>query len=461
MADWCNLSEDARLVWGKTNRDRGLVWLPLFRHLADSADVAGLLWDVWLPVTVRQRIAGSFPGGFDDGRVLVRWLAGVHDIGKATPAFTWQVGPLREAMREHGFTFDRQVEADRGRAPHGTAGQIVLTDWLTGRHGWDRASAGGYAVVVGGHHGVPPTVADLTEIRARPYLLGAGGIWPAVQDELLGWLTRRVAATDRLAVWRGVILPQPVQVLLTAIVIVADWIASNEQFFPYGFRQEDASDRLQQAWEELDLPTPWRAVDTTGVDAARFLAQRFKMPPGAQPYPVQAAVLEQARAMPLPGLLIVEAPMGEGKTEAALAAVEVLAGRSGAGGCFVALPTRATSDAMFSRVLGWLSRLRTPTSVGVPERRHWPTARRSSTTSIPASIAGCCPARSGWTRVARLSPRTAGWLGGSERCCPVSWSAPSTSCSLPRCRLVMWHCGTSDWPGRWSSSTRPTPTTST
>lgn len=357
MADWCDLSEDARLVWGKTNRDRGLVWLPLFRHLADSADVAGLLWDVWLPVTVRQRIAGSFPGGFDDGRVLVRWLAGVHDIGKATPAFTWQVGPLREAMREHGFTFDRQVEVDRGRAPHGTAGQIVLTDWLTGRHGWDRASAGGYAVVVGGHHGVPPTVADLTEIRARPYLLGAGGIWPAVQDELLGWLTRRVAATDRLAVWRGVILPQPVQVLLTAIVIVADWIASNEQFFPYGFRQEDASDRLQQAWEELDLPTPWRAVDTTGVDAARFLAQRFKMPPGAQPYPVQAAVLEQARAMPLPGLLIVEAPMGEGKTEAALAAVEVLAGRSGAGGCFVALPTRATSDAMFSRVLGWLSRL--------------------------------------------------------------------------------------------------------
>ena len=53
-------------------------------------------------------------------------------------------------------------------------------------------------------------------------------------------------------------------------------------------------------------------------------------------------------------MLIVEAPMGEGKTEAALLAVEALAARSGADGCFVALPTRATTDAMFGRVLGWM-----------------------------------------------------------------------------------------------------------
>ncbi|MEU1885320.1 CRISPR-associated helicase Cas3' [Micromonospora rifamycinica] len=357
MADGDDLSEAARQVWGKTNRDRGLVWLPLFRHFADSADVAGLLWDVWLPTTVRQHIAEPLPGGPDDARVLVRWLAGIHDIGKATPAFAWQVPPLREAMREQGFTFAGEVEAERSRAPHGAAGQIVLTDWLTGRHGWDRSSAGTYAVVVGGHHGVPPTDAGLKQIRERPYLLGVEGIWPGVQNELLGWLTRRVDAADRLSVWREVVLPQPVQVLLTAIVIVADWIASNEEFFPYGFRQEDAPDRLQRAWEELDLPTPWQAVDTAGLDPAALFSRRFEMPAGSTPYPVQAAVVEQARAMPLPGLLIVEAPMGEGKTEAALAAVEIMAARTGAGGCFVALPTRATSDAMFSRVLGWLSRL--------------------------------------------------------------------------------------------------------
>ncbi|WP_369916220.1 CRISPR-associated helicase Cas3' [Plantactinospora sp. KBS50] len=61
--------------------------------------------------------------------------------------------------------------------------------------------------------------------------------------------------------------------------------------------------------------------------------------------------------MPAAGMIIVEAAMGEGKTEAALAAVEILARRTGAAGCYLALPTRATSDAMFGRVLSWLRRL--------------------------------------------------------------------------------------------------------
>ncbi|WP_406107068.1 CRISPR-associated helicase Cas3' [Micromonospora globbae] len=356
MTDQHALSESARLVWGKTNRDRSF-WLPLHRHLADSADVAGLLWDVWLPSSVRQRIAEPLPDGVDDGRRLVRWLAGVHDIGKATPAFAWQVRHLRKAMQDHGFVFDARVEKDRLCAPHGPAGHLALSGWLTGRHGWTHDQAESYAVVVGGHHGVPPTDAGLKAIRDRPYLLGADGLWPQVRDELLCWMSRYAEATGRLSAWREVALPQPVQVLLTAIVIVSDWIASNDDLFPYGFQRENAPDRLAQAWEELDLPTPWQPVDVAGLDVATLFSRRFDLPAGTRPYPVQAAVVEQARVMPAPGLLIVEAPMGEGKTEAALAAVEILARRSGAGGCFLALPTRATSDAMFGRVLAWLSRL--------------------------------------------------------------------------------------------------------
>ena len=61
--------------------------LPLWRHMEDSAGVAGLLWDFWLPANVRALITGELPGGEGDGRRLAVWLAGVHDIGKATPAF--------------------------------------------------------------------------------------------------------------------------------------------------------------------------------------------------------------------------------------------------------------------------------------------------------------------------------------------------------------------------------------
>ncbi len=63
--------------------------------------------------------------------------------------------------------------------------------------------------------------------------------------------------------------------------------------------------------------------------------------------------------------MIVEAPTGEGKTEAALVAAELLAGQVGADGVFVGMPTQATSDPMFSRVLSWLESVDPEAPVGL------------------------------------------------------------------------------------------------
>lgn len=57
-----------------------------------------------------------------------------------------------------------------------------------------------------------------------------------------------------------------------------------------------------------------------------------------------------------PGMMIVEAPMGIGKTEIALTVAEQLASRCGCNGLFMGLPTQATSNAMFDRVEDWLAK---------------------------------------------------------------------------------------------------------
>jgi CRISPR-associated endonuclease/helicase Cas3 len=335
--------------------------------MEDSAAVAGRLWDECLPLSVRTLIAAALPGGESDGRRLAVWLAGVHDIGKATPAFACQVEQLAQVMREHGLEMrSRQaMGADRRLAPHGLAGQVLLGEWLEERHGWPVRQTGQFTVAVGGHHGVPPEHGQIQALDRHPDLLRTHGpsrtLWQRVQEELLEARAEEFGARQRLAAWQAVKLPQPVQVLLSALVIVADWIASNPDLFPY-FPEDvprTGTERVVAAWRGLDLPGPWRAEEPAG-DAQEVFASRFDLPPGAKVRPVQEAAVELARAMEEPGLMVIEAPMGEGKTEAALAAAEILAARSGAGGVFFALPTMATGNAMFPRLLDWLDRLPAP-----------------------------------------------------------------------------------------------------
>ena len=110
---------------------------------------------------------------------------------------------------------------------------------------------------------------------------------------------------------------------------------------------EDYPARVDRAWEKLALPFPWEAQP--GIADPQEFAVRFGFAPNA----VQRAVLEAVDTAAEPGILILEAQMGVGKTEAALAAAEILAARFGAGGIFFGLPTQATANGLFPRLLQW------------------------------------------------------------------------------------------------------------
>lgn len=366
------MSEPWLSAWAKT--DRGAppgqeitAWLPLSQHLADAAGIAERLVDEWVSPLVVRRIASDVGGGHSDVRTLATWLASVHDVGKLSPAFAVQAPPLADAMREHGLDADPRLSLDpaRSRVRHEIVGQVAVRAFLTDVLGYPpRGAAAQLAVIVGGHHGIPPS-ASTAKLPADYPVLSGDASWSRARLAALGWATDQIGGPDVLRRYATAFITRPAQVLLTAIVIMADWIASDAKLFPLrplhtareplsGPDRKTTEARVAASWADLDLPARWTPERFTDVRIT--FAQRF----GRIAHdirPIQLAATEVALSQQRPGLVIIEAPMGEGKTEAALLAAEALAARSGADGCFVALPTRATSDGMFARVLGWMAQL--------------------------------------------------------------------------------------------------------
>ena len=383
------LSRQARSLWGKSDGGEGACWLPLYMHMLDSAGIAGCLWDKWLPEGTRALFVRTLGGDPCCARKLACFIAGIHDIGKATPSF--QGMPCGKG----GFTLDHKPRKARlpfrpevtghRRVSHPMGSYLVLLDILVRDYGWQAACAESIAAVVGGHHGKPPAGEDdPVKIRAEvmPQVYGLGWdkgcaeAWTAVQVELVTLVALAAGLThEELASFANTFVSAPVASLLTGYVIMADWLASDQTLFPLvsnGYDDEGEDDRdlrmqpstwddvsrqVAGAWQRAGLIPAWHEDAAPNVPIDDLYRNRFGFSESMCPRPMQRAAVEVARSVETPGLMIIEAPMGEGKTEAALAAAEILAARTGRGGICVALPTMATTDAMFGRVHRWLEHL--------------------------------------------------------------------------------------------------------
>ncbi len=139
------LSDAARSVWAKSPNTEG-AWLPLWQHMDDAADIAGGLFDRWLAPSVVELLAMPFGGDIAVVRTAITFLAGMHDLGKATPAFAIQNDTLAQRMREHGLYMPstKAELVDRRKVHHSLAGHHLLCRWLVNR-GWPRTAVATWA----------------------------------------------------------------------------------------------------------------------------------------------------------------------------------------------------------------------------------------------------------------------------------------------------------------------------
>ncbi len=339
------------VLWGKSARYGGGRMNLLLSHLLDTAAVAERLWDEFLAPAVRadvERVCGG------EGRRFFMWLCGIHDCGKATPAFQDVDREGAAAVRAAGLSW-REATLKKGRWRHDKAGAKILRDVLGDV--WGTEEVDWVWPLVAGHHGSFPSEAVFGRTAGKfTEHHGRGQAWRTVQRAVVEVFTRCLGF-ESLGAVRPVAAPTKAgQLRLSGFVVMADWIASDtrEGRFQGLDRLEELSlvrarQRAERAWGALKLRGGWGRLPVPSQ--ADLIRHRFG-DTGARAS--QAQLVEVARALPAPGVLFVEAPMGEGKTKAALAAAEVLAAKFGAGGVYVGMPTQATCDPMFSTVRKWV-----------------------------------------------------------------------------------------------------------
>ncbi len=338
-----NLSAKAAALWAKSGEDEQ--GYSLVGHLLDVAAVAHALLEREPPQTLRlyAEDVGLEPG---DAKKWIAALAGLHDIGKATPAFQRQWEPGRLVVEAAGLTFSK---GDKGTA-HGKLSQKILQDELK-IYGLGKRLAAQVADAVGAHHGLRTAKGDLSDNVVPQQDMG-NNAWQETRQELL---------TEFLKAVEVVQISPPITAALTGqgfirlagLTSFADWIGSTVDFFPTDRKVENLRehflDSLLRARKALNA-IGWERREPLAAEPRAFNTIFPFEPNGLQKQIVN--LVEQTRE---PSLLIVEAPMGEGKTEAAFYAHVTLQRQLGHRGLYVALPTQATGNAMFERTKNLLS----------------------------------------------------------------------------------------------------------
>ncbi|SHE65848.1 CRISPR-associated helicase Cas3' [Alkalibacter saccharofermentans] len=351
------ISEMARSLWAKKSKDQELMWLPLVYHMKDAAMMAKKIWNLWIPEGVIEVINDGIADKSEAEKLFV-FLSAVHDLGKATPVFQAKSNLLHSELES--FIFNQIYDSGLPIKPSAYFKRAIKTPHalatykLLEQFGCNTSISS----VAGSHHGKPPENEILINsgvgIYAENFHLGKEGYrqWTNVQQELIEY-SLELAGFSSIKE-----LPSPqmsAQVLLSGLIIMVDWIVSNEKYFPLIRIDElddyNARSRIEYAWDTLLLTDPWR-VGSKWIQTD-FFQQRFDFMPNE----LQATVLNESKKIESPGIMIIEAPMGVGKTEAALVAAEIFASKSKRKGVFFALPTQSTSDGIFPRILKWVEKL--------------------------------------------------------------------------------------------------------
>ena len=336
-----SIEEKTLLLWGKTQRGSTdpSNYHPVLFHMLDVAFVSQYLLEENAPPRLKNMLAqvlGTKP------EMLVNWipyLVALHDIGKVSIAFQKSNKWQKERLIGKGFLFSGEAQQDM---PHSLISQIYLEQMTKMPPKMLQA----WSEAIGGHHG---RFSHPDEVKKDRVILG---------NEIAEWNLLRETADKVLqnTVLKSDLsnLPEPMDIstaimAINGFTILCDWVGSDSRYFQLepNLSLENyiskSKQRAKHAVEDSGLLVS--STSEAPIDIQSLFSD-------LAPLRSLQNIIDNIPTEFLAGstLSIIEAPTGEGKTEAALALAHRIGKITGVDDMYYALPTTATSNQMFGRL---------------------------------------------------------------------------------------------------------------
>jgi CRISPR-associated endonuclease/helicase Cas3 len=323
-------------LWAKKKLDSP-IYYPLIYHMLDVATVTQKLWDESLHTSAKNFVSNQLGLSSSEAIKLISFWSGLHDLGKASPGFQCQDETTKEMFQNYGFSILGE------KTWHGIITTRLLNDLL--KEGLSSGFARKIATTVGGHHGIFPRSEEVNKAQS------GSGRWPEAQKDLYDLYSHLLGA-QALSAQKTDASPA-FCLFLAGLTSTADWIASNEEFFPYEVNHNFEAHSDYSAKQSLQALN--RLGFTGWQPSTKILHFQEIFPAIQKTRPLQEETINLAQNLRgHPGIVIIEAPTGEGKTEAAVYLADNWITGLSQKGCYFALPTMATSNQMFGRIKSYL-----------------------------------------------------------------------------------------------------------